>query len=55
MLLRIWGNISLGPWDAVRNEPHRSRKSLPNCALHPTRARKLFRVFKFRGRRGRVS
>jgi hypothetical protein len=26
-----------------------------NIALHPTRAPKLFRVFEFRGERGRVS
>jgi len=37
-----------------RNETHQSRKPISNCALHPTRARKLFRVFKFRGGYGRV-
>jgi hypothetical protein len=41
--------------DAVRNEPHQSRKSMSNCALHSTRARKLFRVFEFCDGRGRVS
>lgn len=28
---------------------------LPDIALHPTRARKLFHIFGFRGGRGRVS
>ena len=39
----------------MRNEPHQLRKSVPNCALHPTRAHKLFGVFRFCGGRGRVS
>ena len=36
----------------MRNEPHQSPKSLPNIALHRTRARKLVCGFGFRGGRG---
>jgi hypothetical protein len=39
----------------VFQEANLNHKILPNIALHPTRARKLFRVFKFRVGRGRVS
>jgi hypothetical protein len=36
----------------VKNEPHHSRRSIPNCALDPTR--ELVRVFKFHGGAGTV-